>query len=101
MEGVAFHGRLRKGLQKHNRLGCRRRCSGWPGRGVSLVTEWPIAFGFCEQGSIVVGGLRDGLGGVEREAEVAFWVAPGILRFAWLLMAVVGGESGAEFKGAG
>ena len=45
--------------------------------------------------------MRDGLGGVEREAEVAFWVAPGILRFAWHLMAVVGGESGAEFKGAG
>ena len=35
---MLVHGRLRKRLQKHNRLGCRRRCSGWPGRGVSLVT---------------------------------------------------------------
>ena len=39
------------------------------------------------------------MGGVEWEAEVAFGVAPGVFGFAGFLVAVVGGEGGAEFKG--
>src|SRR6266853_5516991 len=52
------------------------------------------------QASVVIGGLGDGLGGVEWEAEVAFGVTPGIFGFAGFLMAVIGGEGGAEFIGA-
>jgi len=52
------------------------------------------------QGSVVIGGLGDGLGGVEWEAEVAFGATPGIFGFAGFLMAVIGGEGGAEFIGA-
>jgi hypothetical protein len=47
--------------------------------------------------SEVIGGLGDGLGGVEREAEIAFGVAPGIIGFAGLLMSIVGKKDGAEF----
>ncbi len=61
--------------------------------------ERASASGEPSRRSIVVGGLGDGLGGVEWEAEVAFAVTPGILGFAGLLMAVVGGKGGAEFKG--
>ncbi len=43
--------------------------------------------------------MGNGLGGVEWEAEVALGVAPGVFGFAGLLVAVVGGEGGAEFKG--
>ena len=46
------------------------------------------------QGSVVIGGLGDGLGGVEWEAEVAFGVTPSIFGFAGFLMAVIGGEGG-------
>ena len=47
--------------------------------------------------SKVVGGLGDGLGGVEREAEIAFGVAPEVIGFAGFLVAVIGKEDGAEF----
>ena len=47
-----------------------------------------------------MGGLGDGLSGVEWEAEVAFAVTPGIFGLAGFLMAVIGGEGGAEFIGA-
>ena len=52
------------------------------------------------QGSVVIGGLGDGLGGVEWEAEVAFGMTPSIFGFAGFLMLVIGGEGGAEFIGA-
>ena len=55
---------------------------------------------FHVQGSVVIGGLGDGLSGVEWEAEVAFGVTPDIFGFAGFLMAVIGGEGGAEFIGA-
>ena len=49
------------------------------------------------QGSVVIGGLGDGLSGAEWEAEIAFGVTPDIFGFAGLLMAVIGGV---EFIGA-
>lgn len=58
-------------------------------------------FDWYKQGSIIVWGVGDGLRGVEWEAEVASWVAPGVFGFTGLLMAVVGDEGGAEFVGAG
>jgi len=44
-------------------------------------------------------GLRDGLSGVELEAEVAFGVAPEEFRFAGLGLAIIGKEGGAKFVG--
>lgn len=47
--------------------------------------------------SKVVGGVGDGLGRVEREAEIALGVAPEVIGFAGLLVAFIGKEDGAEF----
>jgi len=46
----------------------------------------PITGVSALQKSEVIGGWAEGLGGVEREAEVAFGVAPGIVAFAGILM---------------